>query len=84
MFDDFFSGKICIFEENIDYVGNDLKGVLVKNQYECANNCVVEPQCLGFTYNQNNKKCWMKSKVNNRNTVHRAISGTCKHQDYGK
>jgi hypothetical protein len=49
----------------LDYPGNDIGMITVKNRQGCARACTNTPGCVGFVMNGNESKCWRKTKMEN-------------------
>ena len=69
----------CAMEDKIDYYGNDLRNTRTNNEDECANECIDEPECMGFTFSQN--RCYLKYNLSNRVIHDDAISDNCRGKD---
>ena len=80
-----YSIESC-FEENIDYVGNDLNNQTSDTNYslgyenlesakDCRELCQDTNGCLGFTWESYNKTCSLKSAMEGKRSQEGAISG---------
>jgi hypothetical protein len=41
--------------------GLDYKNYISESETLCSNDCTTDPNCGGFVYSKNNKKCWLKN-----------------------
>ena len=75
----FLVSESC-FEYDIDYTHNELKHDVRDSAIECQTFCRETDQCRFFTYDTQNKYCWLKtSKEGRRQDAYGCISGkkTC-------
>ncbi len=65
---------------NIDLPGNDLhhrngRIYIRTSQSQCQTLCVERRDCAAYTYNANNRACFLKSRVSSRTRFNGAVSG---------
>jgi hypothetical protein len=57
------SQTCSVFEQNIDYNGNDLSFAYSSSPDYCCYLCSLNPQCNSFTFVAASQTCWLKSTV---------------------
>ena len=58
-------------EPGCDYRGGDLKSIpSVTTLKDCRDQCESLPSCKAFTYNKNDKACYLKSTIGERSCTH--------------
>ena len=68
-------------EDKIDYYGNDIRHARTNNENDCADMCIDELECMGFTFNVVHRRCFLKYKLSNRVFHADGISGNCRGKD---
>lgn len=53
----------CVYQQDIDYFGNDLTFVYTGTVEACCNLCSFYPGCVAYTYVKDSTACWLKSAV---------------------
>ena len=71
----------CVIEDQVNYVGHALGDdntvpTTQESQQACAEQCVVTVGALFWTYNKDNKECWLKTSDSDRRYHADAISGS--------
>ena len=56
-----FAQNCPIFEQDIDYNGNDLSFSYSSSSAYCCYLCSLNPQCNSFTFVTASLTCWLKS-----------------------
>ncbi|RNA31728.1 cellulose binding elicitor [Brachionus plicatilis] len=66
----------CFIETNINYAGNDLKGVgSVENASDCCNLCGLTEGCEAWSYYVEYSYCYLKSSSANKDSYEGMLSG---------
>ena len=50
-----------MLEEHIDYYGNDITFIFASTPQHCCTLCIFELDCVGFTFINFTRACWLKS-----------------------
>ena len=50
-----------VLEEHIDYYGNDITFIFASTPQHCCTLCIFELDCVGFTFINFTRACWLKS-----------------------
>ena len=71
----------CVIEDKVNYVGHVLGGdnavpTVQESQQACAEQCAATVGALFWTYNKNNKECWLKTSDSDRRHLAHVVSGS--------
>ena len=71
----------CVIEDQVNYAVHNLDGdnqvpTTQESQQTCAEHCASTEGGRYWTYNKNNKECWIKTKDSDRRYKAEAISGS--------
>merc|ERR1712025_1211270 len=65
----------CVIEEGMDYKDKPIKSETTKDEQKCADLCATTPEGLFWTWNKNNKKCFVKKSKGKLVKVDHAVGG---------
>jgi len=66
----------CMWEDSVDYLGNDVGMTKSENSMRCSEECYRNPSCKFWTFDTIRKNCWQKSSDGNRRGLSFTISGS--------
>ncbi|MCT4607791.1 MAG: alpha-2-macroglobulin family protein [Pelagimonas sp.] len=72
--EDSIPNKRLIFLRNLDFYGSDLQPLFDTTLKACEKLCLDNPECRGFTFNQNKNACFPKSAVSRGEPFEGALS----------
>ena len=59
------SAQKCIFEKDIDYIGQDLTAlpVFVDSSDDCCSSCSSNENCQAWTFIEDSQACYLKTSI---------------------
>ncbi|MHA3915099.1 alpha-2-macroglobulin family protein [Halovulum sp. GXIMD14793] len=63
-----------IYENNVDFYGNDLSSIYETTQELCERACIDDVRCNAFTFNTRALACFLKSDIQSRESYEGALS----------